>query len=224
MEQASFNFMAAVTVCSDFGAQENRIYHCFHLFPSICHEMMKLDAMILVFWMLSFKPAFPLSSFIFIKRLFSYSWISAVRVVLSAYLHTLARWSGILTSLKIFQFVLIRTVKGFSVANEAEVYVFLEFLWFFYDPVDIGNLIFGSSAFSKPNCTSESSWFTYCWSLNWRVLSITLLVWKWAQFYGSFNIICHCPSLDLEWKLTFPRPLATAEFSKFAGMLSAALS
>ena len=47
------------------------------------------------------------------------------------------------------QFVVIHTVKGFNVANEAEVYVFLEFSSFFYDPMDIGNLISGSSAFSK---------------------------------------------------------------------------
>ena len=42
-----------------------------------------------------------------------------------------------------------RTVKGFSVVNEAEVNVFLKFSCFFHDPVDVGNLIFGSSAFSK---------------------------------------------------------------------------
>ena len=47
------------------------------------------------------------------------------------------------------QFVIIHTVKGFSVVNEAEVDVFLEFSRFFYDPVDVGNLISGSSAFSK---------------------------------------------------------------------------
>ena len=35
----SFNFMAAVTICSDFGAQENKICHCFHFPPSICHEV-----------------------------------------------------------------------------------------------------------------------------------------------------------------------------------------
>ena len=56
--------------------------------PSICHEVMGPDAMILVFWMLSFKPTFTLSSFTFIKRLFSSSSLSAVRVVVSAYL----RW------------------------------------------------------------------------------------------------------------------------------------
>ena len=49
--------------------------------PSICHEVMGLDAMILVFWMLSVEPTFSLSSFTFIKRLFSSSSLSAVRVV-----------------------------------------------------------------------------------------------------------------------------------------------
>ena len=56
--------------------------------PSICHDVMGLDAMILVSWMLSFKPTFSLSSFNFIKRLFSSSSLYAVRVVSSAYL----RW------------------------------------------------------------------------------------------------------------------------------------
>jgi len=53
---------------------------------SICHKVMKLEAMILVFQMLSFKPTFSLSSFTFIKRLFSSSSLSAIRVVSSAYL------------------------------------------------------------------------------------------------------------------------------------------
>ena len=46
-------------------------------------------------------------------------------------------------------FVVIHTVKGFSVVNEAEVNVFLEFSSFFYDPTDVGNLFSGSSAFTK---------------------------------------------------------------------------
>ena len=53
--------------------------------PSICHEVMGPDAMSLVFWMLSFKPTFPLSSFTFIKRLFSSS-LYAISVVSSGYL------------------------------------------------------------------------------------------------------------------------------------------
>ena len=55
---------------------------------SICHEVMGPDAMILVFWMLSFKPTFSLSSFTFIRRLFSSS-LCAIRVVSSAYLRLL---------------------------------------------------------------------------------------------------------------------------------------
>jgi len=57
--------------------------------PSISHEVMGTDAMILVFWMLNFKPTFSLSSFTFIKQLFSSSSFSAVRVVSSAYLRLL---------------------------------------------------------------------------------------------------------------------------------------
>ena len=47
------------------------------------------------------------------------------------------------------QFVVIHTVKDFSVVNEAKADFFLEFSCFFYDPTDVGDLISGSSAFSK---------------------------------------------------------------------------
>ena len=87
--QASFNFMVAITISSDFRAQENKISHCCHFSPSTCHEVMGLDAMVLVFWMLSFKPTFSLSSFTFIRRLFSSSSLSAIRVVSPAYLSLL---------------------------------------------------------------------------------------------------------------------------------------
>ena len=53
--------------------------------PSVCHEVIGLDGIILVFWMLSFKPAFSLSSFTFIKRFFSSSSLPAIRVISSAY-------------------------------------------------------------------------------------------------------------------------------------------
>ena len=86
----SFNFMAVVTICSDFGAQENKVS------PSICHEVMGLDDMILAFGMLSFKPTFPLSSFTFFNRLFSSSLLYAIRVVSSAYLALLMLLSAIL--------------------------------------------------------------------------------------------------------------------------------
>ena len=80
----AFNFMATeileppkikcITVCA--------------FSPSICHEVMGLGAMILVF-LLHFKPAFSLSSFTLIKKLFSSSSLSAIRVALSAYLRVL---------------------------------------------------------------------------------------------------------------------------------------
>ena len=81
--------MAAVTICSDFGAQENKVCHYFNLFPiylpwsdgSRCHDLR-------VFIMLSFKPAFSLSSFTF-KRLFSFSLLSVIKVVPSAYMRLL---------------------------------------------------------------------------------------------------------------------------------------
>ena len=57
--------------------------------PSICHEVMGTDALILVFWILSFKPTFLLSCITFIKRLLSSSSLSAIRVVSSAYLRLL---------------------------------------------------------------------------------------------------------------------------------------
>ena len=52
--------MAVVTICSDFGAIKNNISHCFHCFPNFLPWVMGPDAMILVFWMLSFKPTFSL--------------------------------------------------------------------------------------------------------------------------------------------------------------------
>ena len=182
---------------------------------SICHEVMDLDAMIFVFWMLSFKPTFSLSFFTFISRFFNSSSLSAISVMSSAYLGLLifplaililacassspafhmmystyklnkqgdqytalmysfpnlepvcCSMSGssywFLTCIQISQeagkvvwyshlfknfpqFVVIHTVKGFSLVNEAEVDVSLEFSCFFYD---VGNLISDSSAFPE---------------------------------------------------------------------------
>ena len=64
------------------------------------------------------------------------------------------------------QFVVIHTVKGFGVVNKVEVDVFLELSCFFNDPMDVGNLIFGSSVFSKS-------------SLNIWKLTIHVLVEAW---------------------------------------------
>ena len=58
-------------------------------------------------------------------------------------------------SFRIFQFIVIHTVKGFGIVNKAEIDVFLELSCFFDNPMDVGNLISGSSAFSK---TSMNIW------------------------------------------------------------------
>ena len=76
--------MAAITICNNFGAQKSKVSHCFHCFPIYLPWS---DGT--VFWMLSFKPTFPLSSITFIKRLFSSSSLSAIRVVSSTYVRLL---------------------------------------------------------------------------------------------------------------------------------------
>ena len=125
------------------------------------------------------------------------------------------------------QFVVINTVKGFSVVNEAEVDPFLEFSCCFYDPMDTGNLISGSSAFSK-------------YSLNiWKFLDHTVLklsLENFEQYFASMWDECNCvvtwtfwtfmlnTAFLWEWNENWPfLVVATAEFSKFAGILSAVL-
>ena len=94
------------------------------------------------------------------------------------------------------QFVVIHKVKGFGIVSEAEVDVFLELSCFFDDPVDVGNLISGSSVFLK---FSLNIW-KYCWNLAWRILSITLLACEMSAIGSSLSILRHCLSLGLEWK------------------------
>ena len=122
------------------------------------------------------------------------------------------------------QFVAIHTVKGFGLVHEAEVDVFF---WNSLAFLMIQRMLAVCSLvplpFLNPAWTSGSSWFTYYWSLPWRILSITLLACEWVQLCISLNTLCHCLSLKLEWKLTFSMPVATAEFSKFVGILSATL-
>ena len=72
-------FIAAVTVHCSFWAQENKICHCFHCFSIYLPWSDQRGCHYLHFWVLSFKPAFSLSSFTFIKRLFNSSLLSAIR-------------------------------------------------------------------------------------------------------------------------------------------------
>ena len=74
------------------------------------------------------------------------------------------------------RFVVIHTVKGFGIVNKAEVGVFLELSCFFDDPVGFGNLIFGSSAFSKSSLNIWKFMLHILLKPGWRILSTTLLV------------------------------------------------
>ena len=281
--------MAAVTIANDFGAQENKIYQ-FPASPSIDHQVMGPDAIIFVFpffvfWPLSFKPAFSLPSFTFIKRLFSSSSFSAVRVVSSAYLRLLVflqatlrtavcasssqafhmmyyayelnnqgdniqpsltpfpiwnqsvipcpvltvaswsaynflrrqiRWSGIPIS-KNFP-VCCNAHKGFSVVNEADV--FLEFSWFFYDPTDVGNLISGSSGFSKSSL--------YIWKFSvyvlWK-LSLENFELYFASMWNKYNCVVWVQLLPLAWSKSGQKKkeMSTYDFIVFLFFLLALL-
>ena len=81
------------------------------------------------------------------------------------------------------QFVVIHIVKGFSVVNEAEVDVFLEFFCFFYDPTDVGNLISCSSAFSKSSLN--------IWKFSFHILLKPSLE-NFQHYVASMRVYSNC--------------------------------
>ena len=141
------------------------------------------------------------------------------------FLRRQVRWSGILISLRISH-SLLWSSQSKALVNEAEIDVFfLELSCFFYDPVDVSNLISGSSAFSKSSLN--------IWNFSVHILLKPGLdnfehyfasVWEECNCVGSLSILWHCLCLGLKWKLTFSTTVASAEFSEFAGILSAASS
>ena len=114
------------------------------------------------------------------------------------------------------QFVIIHTVKVFSIVSVAEVDVFLKFSCFFYDPVNSGNLISGSSAFFKPTLyiwnflvhvllkpslkDFEHNNLTRMWNeCNCSVVGIALL-YDWNEIW-PFPVLCHCWVFQLCWRI-----------------------
>ena len=75
-------------------------------------------------------------------------------------------------------FVVIYTVKGFGIVNKAKVDVFLELSCFFDDPRDVGNLVSGSSAFSKSSLNIWKFMVHILLNLAWRILRTTLLAYE----------------------------------------------
>ena len=125
------------------------------------------------------------------------------------------------------QFVVIHTVKGFGTVNKAEIDVFLELFCFFYDPTDIGNLIIGSSAFSKsslniwkftvhvllkPGLENFEHYFASMWdecncAVVWAFFEIALL-WDWDENW-HFQSRGHCWVFQMCWHIecsTFTAP------------------
>ena len=109
------------------------------------------------------------------------------------------------------QFVVIHTVKGFGIVNKAEVDVFVELSCFFDDPMDVGNLMSGSTAFSnfslniwkfmvhvllKPGLQNfehyfASVWAGYNWAVLWPFFGIAFL-WDWNKnwhFPGLWSLL-----------------------------------
>ena len=106
------------------------------------------------------------------------------------------------------KFIVIHIVKAFGVVNKAEVDVFLEFPCFLHDPANVGNLIFGSSAFSKPSL--------YIWKFSVHILLKPSLkdfehnlasIWNECNctFKECLNILWHCPFWD--WNENWPIPV-----------------
>ena len=121
------------------------------------------------------------------------------------------------------QFIVIHTVKGFGIVNKAEIDVFLELSCFFDDPADVGNLISGSSAFSKTSLN--------IWNFTIHVLLKPGLE-NFEHYFTSVWDECSCAVVWAFFGIAFPwdwnenwlfQSVATAEFSKFAGILSVAL-
>ena len=234
------------------------------VFPSICHEVMGPDAMVLVFWTLTFKPTFSLSSFPFIKRLFSYL-LFAIRVMSSAYLRLLIFLPAILipacassnpafhmmysaykvnkqgdnmqpwhtfpnlepvycsmprsnccfpTCIQISQEagqggLVVPSLSEFStvccdphsqrlgILSRAEIDIFLELSCFCNDPLDVGSLISGSSAFSKAYLSSL--WVHILWV--WAVYND---IYPSFYYHTEYFLLCSVLNLSIHLPITTP--------------------
>ena len=118
----------------------------------------------------------------------------------------------------------IHTIKGFCIVNKAKIDVFLELSCFFDYPADVGNLISGSSSFCKTSLNIWKFKVHILLKLAWRILSITLLACEMSAVVWQFEHSLTLPFFGIGMKMDLSSPMATAEFSKFAGLLSVALS
>ena len=92
----------------------------------------------------------------------------------------------------------MRTVKGFGIVNKPEIDIFLELSCYFHDPADVGNLISGSSAFSKTGLNMRKFTVHVLLKPGLENLSSTLLACEMSAIVCSLSIVWHCLSLELE--------------------------
>ena len=185
--------MAAVTICSDFGAPKNKVWHCFHCFPIYFHEVMGPDAMIFIFWMLSFKPTFSLSILTFINWKLNYNIILIIKVKYCNSAFSLFEFCQAIvcschSSTSLFSFFLkclymsfihyflFQFVKKFMltfsylsfVFNSAYVWGVSELFYFWYEHID---------------CFSHSQWLS---SINFMLRKILFILGKyWSSLIFS---------------------------------------
>ena len=164
--------MAAVTTWIDFGAQKNKICHCFHCFQvtfHVIHSVCRLNKQgdDIQPWCTAFPTC--KQSIVPSLVLTVASWPTY------KFCRRQVRWLWYSHLIKNFPVCLIHTVKGFGIVNKAEIEVFLEFSCFsmIEQMLAIWSLI--PMSFLNPDWTSGSSQFTYCWSLAWKILSLSVL-------------------------------------------------
>ena len=174
--------MAVVTICSDFGAPKIKSVTISTFFPSICCEVMGLDAMIFVYWMSSFKPAFLLTSFILIKRLFSSSSLSDIRVETYVPLHIWSCSSNLDSSLWFIQPSIFMMYSAYKLNKQDDN----------IQPWHNSFPIWNQSVVSCPVLT-VASWHAYkfprrkvrwsCISISWKIFHT--LLWSTQSFWHN---------------------------------------
>ena len=182
--------------------------------------------------------------------LLSQFWSSQLFYIQSCFLTCIqvlrrqVRWSGIPISLWIFQFVVIHRVKCFSIDNEAEADVFLKFLCFLHDPMNVGNLTSGSSPFSKPSLyiwklsvhrllKLSSKGFEHCLASIWNEHNCTAvgtslgiaLIWGWNENW-PFPVHGRCWVFQICWHIECSTLTASTfkMWNSSAGILSPPLA
>ena len=122
------------------------------------------------------------------------------------------------------QFIVIHTVKGFGIVNKAEIDVFSWTLLLFWWSSGCWQFDLFSLPFLNPALTSGNSEFTYCWSLPWRIFSITLLACEMSAIVQYFENSLVLPFFGIGMKTDLFQSCGHCWVFQIAGIFSAALS